>query len=73
MADGVLAQAYAVNDSFGEQRLMLSNINKRIKQSAMQLPGINTLIGKINTRKKRDSVILACLISFCFLMLLYFR
>jgi len=73
MADTVLATAYAVNEEFGQQRLALSSINRRIKQSAMQIPGINTLIGKINTRKKRDSVILACVISFCFLMLLWFR
>ena len=37
------------------------------------IPGINTLIGKINTRKKRDSVILAGLISLCIFGLIMFR
>ncbi|KAF3939514.1 hypothetical protein ABW19_dt0208038 [Dactylella cylindrospora] len=73
MADAALATAYAVNDEFRQQTVMLSSINRRIKGAAMQIPGINTLIGKINTRKKRDSVILACLIAVCFLMLLWIR
>ncbi|KAK6363624.1 hypothetical protein TWF730_001048 [Orbilia blumenaviensis] len=73
MADTVLATAYAVNQEFGQQHLQLASINRRIKGAAMQIPGINTLIGRINTKKKRDSVILACLISFCFLMLLWLR
>ncbi|KAF3905482.1 hypothetical protein ABW20_dc0107526 [Dactylellina cionopaga] len=73
MADTVLATAYAVNQEFGQQHVHLASINRRIKGAAMQIPGINTLIGKINTRKKRDSIILACVISFCFLMLLWIR
>ncbi|KAK6544428.1 hypothetical protein TWF694_001123 [Orbilia ellipsospora] len=73
MADRVLANAYAVNQEFGEQHLALARINQRIKGAAMQIPGINTIIGKINTRKKRDSIILAILISGCFLMLLWMR
>ncbi|KAF3929150.1 hypothetical protein AA313_de0200774 [Arthrobotrys entomopaga] len=73
MADRVLANAYAVNQEFGEQHLALARINQRIKGAAMQIPGINTIIGKINTRKKRDSIILAVLISGCFLMLLWMR
>jgi len=38
-----------------------------------QIPGINTLIGKINTRKKRDAVIIAGLISLCIFGLMIFR
>ncbi|KAL7273024.1 protein transport protein gos1 [Rhizina undulata] len=73
VADSVLSQAYAINSDFANQRAMLSNINRRIVHSASHIPGINTIIAKINTRKKRDSVILACLIGTCFSMLLWFR
>ncbi|KAF3909779.1 hypothetical protein ABW21_db0200114 [Orbilia brochopaga] len=73
MADRVLSTAYEVNHGLGQQQMMLASINQRIKGAAMQIPGINTLIGKINTRKKRDSVILACLMSLCFLMVLWLR
>ncbi|KAF8474732.1 snare region anchored in the vesicle membrane C-terminus-domain-containing protein [Kalaharituber pfeilii] len=73
MADSVLSQAYAINESFASQRAMLGNINRRVMHAASQIPGINTIISKINTRKKRDSIILGMLISLCFLMVIYFR
>jgi len=73
MADNVLSQAYAINQSFADQRAMLGNINRRVVHAASQIPGINTIISKINTRKKRDSIVLAVLISFCLLMFIYFR
>lgn len=73
VADTVLSQAYAVNEDFMGQRQMLQSINRRIKHSASQVPGINAIVAKINTRKKRDSVILAGLIATCFVMMLWFR
>lgn len=73
VADSVLSQAYAVNEDFMGQRQMLQGINRRIMHSASQVPGINAIVAKINTRKKRDSVILAGLIATCFLMVLWFR
>lgn len=73
MADSVLSQAYAINENFAHQRAMLGNINRRVMHAASQIPGINTIISKINTRKKRDSIILALLITICLMMVLYFR
>lgn len=73
MTDSVLSQAYETREEFGRQRQLLSQMNRRIMQSVSKIPGINTVISKINTRKKRDSLIMACLISFCMLMLFYFR
>jgi Golgi SNAP receptor complex protein 1 len=73
VVDSVLNQAYAINTDFGQQRAMLTNINRRMVHTASQIPGINTLVTKISARKRRDSVILATLISFCVLMILWFR
>lgn len=73
ITDSVLSQAYAVNESFGLQRETLANINRRIVGAASQVPGINSLIGRIGAKKRRDGIILAVFIAFCFLMLLYFR
>lgn len=73
VADTVLSQAYAVNEDFMGQRQMLQSINRRIVHSASQVPGINAIVAKINTRKKRDSVILAGLVAMCFLLVLWFR
>lgn len=58
MADSVLAQAYATRDEFNLQRLSLQNIGQRITASSQKIPGMNTLLNKINTRQKRNSVIL---------------
>ncbi|KAH8808273.1 hypothetical protein F5884DRAFT_791706 [Xylogone sp. PMI_703] len=72
MADSVLSQAYAVNESFNLQRETMASINRRIKGAASQIPGLNSLIGKISAKKRRDSIIMGSFIAFCFLMFMYF-
>lgn len=73
MMDGVLSQAYAINENFGLQRETLASINRRIVGAASKVPGVNALIGKIGSRRRRDAIILGAFIGFCFLMLLLFR
>jgi Golgi SNAP receptor complex protein 1 len=72
MADSVLSQAYAINDSFGLQRETMANINRRITGAAAQVPGLNNLIGRISAKKRRDGILMGGFIAFCFLMFLYF-
>lgn len=72
MVDGVLAQAYATNDSFNLQRETLASINRRITLAASQVPGLNTLIGKISARKRRDGLIMGGFIAFCFIIFFFF-
>jgi len=72
MADSVLSQAYAVNESFGLQRETLASINRRITGAASQVPGLNNLIGRISAKKRRDGIILGSFIAFCFLVFWYF-
>jgi Golgi SNAP receptor complex protein 1 len=71
--DGVINQAYAINENFGVQRETLASINRRIVGAASQVPGINGLIGRIGAKKRRDGIILGSFIALCCLMLLYFR
>lgn len=73
MADSVLSQAYAINENFGAQRETLASINRRVVGAASQVPGINSLIGRIGAKKRRDGIILGAFIAICFLGLLYFR
>lgn len=70
--DGVLAQAYAINENFGLQRETLASINRRITTAAAQIPGVNGLISRIGAKKRRDGLILGSFIAFCFLMLFWF-
>ncbi|KAF2018606.1 V-snare-domain-containing protein [Aaosphaeria arxii CBS 175.79] len=73
IADSVLSQAYAVQENFSLQRESIASINRRIVGAASQVPGINSLIGRIGAKKRRDGIILGAFIAFCFLMLLWFR
>lgn len=72
MIDGVLSQAYATQESFALQRETLSSINRRITLAASQVPGLNTIIGKISARKRRDGIIMGSFIAFCFLIFWWF-
>jgi Golgi SNAP receptor complex protein 1 len=73
MMDSVLSQAYAVNENFGLQGETLASINRRIVGAAGQIPGVNSLIGKIGAKRRRDGIILGVFIGICFLILLFFR
>lgn len=73
MMDGVLSQAYAINESFNLQRETLASINRRIVTAASQIPGVNALIGKIGAKRRRDGIIIGVFIGFCVLALLFFR
>lgn len=72
VADSVLSQAYAVNENFGIQRESLSSIQRRITGAAAQVPGINGLMARIGSKKRRDGIILGSFIAVCFLVLLWF-
>lgn len=72
VADGVLSQAYAVQGSFAMQRETLANINRRITLAASQVPGINTLIGRISAKKRRDGIMMGSFIAVCFLVFWFF-
>jgi Golgi SNAP receptor complex protein 1 len=72
MADSVLSQAYAVNENFGLQRETLVGIQRRITGAAASIPGINGLMGRIGSKKRRDGIILGSFIAVCFLVLWWF-
>lgn len=72
MADSVLSQAYAVQDSFAVQREALASISRRITLAAGQVPGINTLIGRISAKKRRDGIIMGSFVALCFLVFWFF-
>lgn len=71
LADTLLAQAYETRDEFIRQRTSLANIQRKMLQTASHIPGLNTLIQKVNTRRKRDSLIIAFVITCCILFLFF--
>ncbi|EMD00820.1 hypothetical protein BAUCODRAFT_183308 [Baudoinia panamericana UAMH 10762] len=72
MVDSVLSQAYATNESFALQRETLASIQRRITGAAARLPGVNELMQRIGSKKRRDGIILGVLIAVCVLVLLWF-
>ncbi|CAK7265379.1 protein transport protein gos1 [Sporothrix epigloea] len=72
MVDSVLSQAYAVNENFGLQRETLNNINRRITLAASKVPGINTLMNRISSKKRRDGIIMGSFIALCFILFWWF-
>jgi Golgi SNAP receptor complex protein 1 len=72
VADTILAQAFDISDQFTAQRETLASVNRRIVGAASQLPGVNMLMNKISSKRRRDGIILASFIAFCVLMFLWF-
>ncbi|TNY18887.1 snare region anchored in the vesicle membrane C-terminus-domain-containing protein [Rhodotorula diobovata] len=72
MADQTLEQAYATRAEFAAQRSGLSGIQARMNGVAAQVPGLNSVIGMINSRRRRDSVIMGTVLGICTLLLLFF-
>lgn len=70
-ADRLLRQAYNTRDELYNQLHYLNNAQSVMLNTMQSIPGIGTLISKINTRRKRDTFILALVISLCILFLIY--
>ena len=64
------SQAYATREDFAQQRSMLASIDSRMGGVLSQMPGINSLITMIRTRRRRDSIIMGCVVGGCVLLLL---
>ena len=70
-ADELLAQAYAVNEGMGLQREQLERIRRKALDVAGMVPGVNGLIGRIASKRRRDGVILGGFIALCFLVVFF--
>ena len=70
-ADDLLARAYAVNEGMGLQREQLERIRRKALDVAGMVPGVNGLIGKISSKRRRDGAILGSFIALCFLVMFF--
>jgi Golgi SNAP receptor complex protein 1 len=69
VTDDLIQRAYETRDSLLNQRSVLQRSSNKLLSTLGNIPGVNSLISKINTRRKRDAVILGLLISVCILLL----
>jgi len=70
MTDDILEQAYETRAEFSRQRTTLGSINVRMGQVLESFPGINNVISMISSRRRRDSIIIGCVIGFGIIFLL---
>ncbi|KAJ7751201.1 hypothetical protein DFH07DRAFT_527806 [Mycena maculata] len=70
MTDDILEQAYETRAEFGRQRTALSGINSRMKSVISTIPGVNNVISMINSRRRRDTIILGIVIGVCIIILI---
>jgi Golgi SNAP receptor complex protein 1 len=71
IAQGLLNSAYRTRDELMNQRGYLNNAQMTISGTIQQIPGINVLISRINTRRRRDTLILATVIAVCIILLFF--
>ncbi|TPX63021.1 hypothetical protein PhCBS80983_g00042 [Powellomyces hirtus] len=72
MADEILEAAYATRSDLNDQRSILYGAKGRVSGVLARFPLVNDLVSRINTRKQRDSLIMAGVISVCACLLLWY-
>ncbi|KAI0219349.1 protein transport protein gos1 [Massospora cicadina] len=71
LTDAALNQAYELRAELGQQGQTLASNRSRIAQLARTLPGLDGLLGRIHLRRRRDPVILGCVIALGILLLFF--
>ncbi|KAI9033807.1 hypothetical protein CLU79DRAFT_725528 [Phycomyces nitens] len=69
MTDSIIEQAYATRQDISRQGRTIHQVNSRVGGIIGRLPGINNIISRINTRRKRDTLIMAGVISCCIIFI----
>jgi Golgi SNAP receptor complex protein 1 len=67
---GFTRQAYETRADFTRQRTTITGINTRMAGVLSTMPGINSILGMIKSRRRRDSIVVGCLIGVCLILLL---
>ncbi|KAJ2600380.1 protein transport protein gos1 [Coemansia sp. RSA 1721] len=69
--DMVLDQAFSVRQDLDEQRSFISGATSKMVDVTERIPGINLLLGRIRSRKRKEKVVLAIVMAICISILLF--
>ncbi|KAI8323888.1 hypothetical protein GQ54DRAFT_88210 [Martensiomyces pterosporus] len=69
--DMVLDQAFSVRQDLAEQQTIIGSATKRMVDVTERIPGINLLLGRIRSRKRKEKVVLAIVLAICISILLF--
>ncbi|KAI7873152.1 uncharacterized protein EV154DRAFT_528829 [Mucor mucedo] len=72
MTDMILEQAYATRQDVSRQGRIMHGVNQRVGGVVSRIPGINNIISRINTRRKRDTLIMAGVVSTCSILIILY-
>jgi len=70
--DAILGQAHEVSATLRNQRNAFTNATSRLASIGKAVPGVNTLMQRIQNKRTRDNTILAIVISFCICFILFY-
>lgn len=71
IVDRLITQAWETRDQFAAQSSTLHNANNRILGTLQRIPGINQIISRIGTRRRKNAIILASITTICILILFF--
>ena len=72
MIDDQINIALESREALVNQRLAFKAIQTKLNDISNRFPMINNLVQKINLRKRRDTVILGCVIGLCVTFLIWY-
>ena len=52
--------------------MMLQAVQTKLNDLSSKFPLINSLVNKINLRKRRDTIILGCVIGLCLVFMIWY-
>lgn len=72
LLDEQMSIAMATKGNVQRQGMSLRGIGKKMGTLAKKYPMINSVMQKIQYKKRKDTVIMACVISFCIIFILFY-
>ncbi|XP_064620889.1 Golgi SNAP receptor complex member 1-like isoform X3 [Lineus longissimus] len=73
LIDDQINVALATKENLLSQRGTFYNISQKMSNFTSRFPVINNLVTKINFRKRRDTIIIACVVALCLILLLIYQ
>ena len=72
MIDEQISIALETRDNLVNQREILKAVQTKLNDLSSKFPLINSLVNKINLRKKRDTIILGFVIGLCLVFMVWY-
>jgi Golgi SNAP receptor complex protein 1 len=72
LLDEQISIAIETRETLVNQRVAFKAIQTKLNDLSNRFPVINSLVQKINMRKKRDSIIIGAVVGLCLVFILWF-